>query len=437
MPLFLSSAKRDIFVKMESKLLIFGAKVWLDGALVKRDVVVSEGKVERIAERIDATSDMVEMDGRGKVLLPGLVDMHVHLREPGFSYKETISSGSRAAAAGGFTTVCTMPNLNPAPDTVENLQAQLDIIERDAVIEVLPYATITTARKGEELVDYAALAPRVAGFSDDGTGVQSADVMEAAMKGVAATGKMVAAHCEVESLLNGGYIHDGEWCAAHGHKGICSESEWAEVERDIEIAERTGCHLHVCHISTKESVALIREAKKRGVKVSCETAPHYLAMCDEDLRDEGRFKMNPPLRSRADMEALREGLADGTIDVVATDHAPHSAEEKSRGLAGSAMGVVGIETSLAAIYTFMVAGGVIDFGRMVEVMADAPRRLLGLKGGLVEGEKADLTLVDFEKEFSVCPEEFLSCGKATPFEGMRLRGEVVCTIAGGKVVYER
>ncbi len=411
--------------------------MWLNGALVKRDVVISDGKVERVAERIDATGDMVEMDGRGKVLLPGLVDMHVHLREPGYSYKETILSGSRAAAAGGFTTVCTMPNLNPAPDTMENLQAQLDIIERDAVIEVLPYATITTARKGEELVDYTALAPKVAGFSDDGTGVQSAEVMEEAMRGVAATGKMVAAHCEVESLLNGGYIHDGEWCKAHGHKGICSESEWAEVERDIEIAERTGCHLHVCHISTKESVALIREAKKRGVRVSCETAPHYLAMCDEDLRDEGRFKMNPPLRSRADMEALREGLADGTIDVVATDHAPHSAEEKSRGLTGSAMGVVGIETSLAAIYTFMVAGGVIDFGRMVEVMADGPRRLLGLKGGLVEGERADLTLVDFEKEFSVCPEEFLSCGKATPFEGMRLRGEVVCTIAGGKVVYER
>lgn len=411
--------------------------MWLGGALVKRDVVISDGKVERIAERIDATDDMVEMDGRGKILLPGLVDMHVHLREPGYSYKETILSGSRAAAAGGFTTVCTMPNLNPAPDTVENLQAQLDIIERDAVIEVLPYATITTARKGEELVDYAALAPRVAGFSDDGTGVQSAKVMEEAMKGVAATGKMVAAHCEVESLLNGGYIHDGEWCRAHGHKGICSESEWAEVERDIEIAERTGCHLHVCHISTKESVALIREAKKRGVKVSCETAPHYLAMCDEDLRDEGRFKMNPPLRSRADMEALRKGLADGTIDVIATDHAPHSAEEKGRGLAGSAMGVVGIETSLAATYTFMVASGVIDFGRMVEVMADAPRRLLGLKGGLIEGERADVTLVDFNKEFSVCPEEFLSCGRATPFEGMRLHGEVVCTIAGGKVVYER
>lgn len=411
--------------------------MWLGGALVKRDVVVSDGKVERIAEYIEATDDMVEMDGRGKILLPGLVDMHVHLREPGFSYKETILSGSRAAAAGGFTTVCTMPNLNPAPDTVENLQAQLDIIERDAVIEVLPYATITKARKGDELIDYAALAPRVAGFSDDGTGVQSTEVMEEAMKAVAATGKMVAAHCEVESLLNGGYIHDGEWCRAHGHKGICSESEWAEVERDIEIAERTGCHLHVCHISTKESVALIREAKKRGVKVSCETAPHYLAMCDEDLRDEGRFKMNPPLRSRADMEALRKGLADGTIDVIATDHAPHSAEEKGRGLAGSAMGVVGIETSLAAIYTFMVASGVIDFGRMVEVMADAPRRLLGLKGGLIEGERADVTLVDFNKEFSVCPEEFLSCGRATPFKGMRLHGEVVCTIAGGKVVYER
>ena len=411
--------------------------MWLGGALVKRDVVVSDGKVERIAEYIEATDDMVEMDGRGKVLLPGLVDMHVHFREPGFSYKETILSGSRAAAAGGFTTVCTMPNLNPAPDTMENLQAQLDIIERDAVIEVLPYATITKARKGDELIDYAALAPKVAGFSDDGTGVQSAEVMEQAMKAVAATGKMVAAHCEVESLLNGGYIHDGEWCKAHGHKGICSESEWAEVKRDIEIAERTGCHLHVCHISTKESVELIREAKKREVKVSCETAPHYLAMCDEDLRDEGRFKMNPPLRSRADMEALREGLVDGTIDVVATDHAPHSAEEKGRGLAGSAMGVVGIETSLAAIYTFMVASGVIDFGRMVEVMADAPRRLLGLKGGLVEGERADMTLVDFGKEFSVCPEEFLSCGRATPFEGMRLHGEVICTIAGGKVVYER
>lgn len=411
--------------------------MWLGGALVKRDVVVSDGKVERIAEYIEATDDMVEMDGRGKVLLPGLVDMHVHFREPGFSYKETILSGSRAAAAGGFTTVCTMPNLNPAPDTMENLQAQLDIIERDAVIEVLPYATITKARKGDELVDYAALAPKVAGFSDDGTGVQSAEVMEQAMKAVAATGKMVAAHCEVESLLNGGYIHDGEWCKAHGHKGICSESEWAEVKRDIEIAERTGCHLHVCHISTKESVELIREAKKRGVRVSCETAPHYLAMCDEDLRDEGRFKMNPPLRSRADMEALREGLVDGTIDVVATDHAPHSAEEKGRGLAGSAMGVVGIETSLAAIYTLMVASGVIDFGRMVEVMADAPRRLLGLKGGLVEGERADMTLVDFGKEFSVCPEEFLSCGRATPFEGMRLHGEVICTIAGGKVVYER
>ena len=422
---------------MERKLLIFGAKLWIDGALVKRDVLVSDGKIEHIAERIDATEDMVEFDARGLVMLPGLVDMHVHLREPGYSYKETIRSGSMASAAGGFTTVCTMPNLNPAPDSVENLQVQLDLIEKDAVIEVLPYATITTARKGEQIVDFAALAPKVAGFSDDGTGVQSAEVMEKAMAKVAATGKLLAAHCEVESLLNGGYIHDGEWCAAHGHKGICSESEWAEVKRDIEIAERTGCRLHVCHISTKESVELIREAKKRGVKVTCETAPHYLALCDEDLKEEGRFKMNPPLRGRADMEALREGLADGTIDVIATDHAPHSAEEKGRGLAGSAMGVVGIETSLAAVYTFMVAGGIIDFGRMIEVMATTPRQLLGLKGGLVVGERADLTLVNFEKEFSVTPSEFLSCGKATPFEGMRLRGEVVYTIAGGKVAFEK
>lgn len=418
-------------------LLISGAKVWLEGSFVQRDVLVEDGRIVEISDHITPREGIRTVEASGKMLLPGLVDMHVHLREPGYGYKETIYSGTRASARGGFTVVCPMPNLNPAPDSLENIKEQFDIIERDAIIEVLPYATITTARQGEECVDYQTLAPFVAGFSDDGTGVQSAERMEEAMRGVAATGKILAAHCEVESLLRGGYIHEGEWAKAHGHRGICSESEWAEVKRDIEIAERTGCHLHCCHISTKESVELIREAKRRGVKVTCETAPHYLALCDEDMREEGRFKMNPPLRAREDMEALRKGVADGTIDVIATDHAPHSAEEKSRGLQKSAMGVVGIETSLAAIYTFMVAGHFITLERLVEIMSVTPRRLLGLGDGIKRGEVIDATLVDFGSEFTVDPADFLSKGKSTPLEGMRLRGEVLLTIAKGKIAYEK
>lgn len=418
-------------------MLLTGAKVWYEGGFTTCDVLVEEGRLVKVADCIAPTEGVRVVEAGGKYLLPALVDMHVHLREPGYSYKETIASGTAAAAKGGFSTVCPMPNLNPAPDTLEHLKEQLSIVERDAVINVMPYATITTARKGDECVDYKALAPFVAGFSDDGTGVQSEAVMERAMEGIAPTGKLLAAHCEVESLLNGGYIHDGEWCKAHNHKGICSESEWGEVKRDIELAEKTGCRLHVCHISTKESVELIREGKKRGVKVTCETAPHYLALCDEDMREEGRFKMNPPLRSRADMEALREGVADGTIDVIATDHAPHSAEEKSKGLEKSAMGVVGIETSLAATYTFMVGGGVISLERLVEIMSLAPRRLLGIGGGIVLGEMLDATLVDLNKEFCVEPATFFSMGKSTPFEGMRLRGEVLMTIANGRLVYEK
>lgn len=418
-------------------MLITGAKVWCEGGFATCDVLVEEGRLVRIADNIAPIDGVRVVEAAGKYLLPALVDMHVHLREPGYSYKETIASGTAAAAKGGFSMVCPMPNLNPAPDTLAHLKEQLSIVERDAVIGVMPYATITTARKGDECVDYEALAPYVAGFSDDGTGVQSEEVMERAMNGVAPTGKILAAHCEVESLLNGGYIHDGEWCKAHNHKGICSESEWGEVKRDIELAEKTGCRLHICHISTKESVELVREGKKRGVKVTCETAPHYLALCDEDMREEGRFKMNPPLRSRADMEALREGVADGTIDVIATDHAPHSAEEKSKGLEKSAMGVVGIETSLAATYTFMVGGGVISLERLVEIMSLTPRRLLGIGGGIVLGEMLDATLVDLNKEFCVEPAKFLSMGKSTPFEGMRLRGEVLMTIANGRLAYEK
>lgn len=350
--------------------------------------------------------------------LPGLTDVHVHFREPGFSYKETIATGSRAARRGGFSTVCTMPNLSPVPDSVENLEKQLDIIRRDAVVQVLPYASITRERKGRELVDYEALASLVCGFSDDGSGVQDEEMMRLAMRGIARTGKVLAAHCEVNSLLRGGYIHDGEYCRRNAHKGICSESEWREIERDIRLADETGCKLHICHISTAESVELIRNAKKAGIAVTCETGPHYLAFCDEDLKDEGRWKMNPPIRSGRDRDALLQGVADGTIDCIATDHAPHSADEKSRGLAGSAMGVVGLETALAAAYTFLVKPGIITLDKLMDLMCHNPRRIFGIEGDTGEIE------VDFDSSFIVDPATFESMGKATPFDGMELWGVI-------------
>ncbi len=400
------------------------------------DILISGGKIVEIAPHIDSPQDCCEVRADGLTVIPGLVDVHVHLREPGFSYKETIATGTAAAAAGGFTTVCPMPNLNPAPDSPENLECQLGIIRKDAKIETIPYATITRSRLGAEPVDYAALSPFVAGFSDDGSGVQDKETMRKAMEGIAKTGKILAAHCEVNSLLRKGYIHDGEYARAHGHRGICSESEWREIERDIRLSEETGCRLHICHISTAESVDLIRRAKERGVKVTCETGPHYLAFCDEDMQEDGRFKMNPPLRSRRDLEALRAGAADGTIDVIATDHAPHSAEEKSKGLEKSAMGVIGLETSLAAVYTYMVKTGVISFERMIEMMATTPRCLFGFAGGLTPGNRADLSLVDFNREWNVNPADLLSMGKSTPFEGVTLTGKVMLTIAGGIPVYD-
>lgn len=416
-------------------IIITGANVWCDGKFITADVSIHDRRVANVGEPMLQTFKGTIIDGSGKYLVPGLVDMHVHFREPGYSYKETIRTGSQAGAAGGFTTVCTMPNLNPAPDDVDNLKRQLDIIRLDACIDVLPYATITKKRMGHELVDYRMLAPWVAGFSDDGTGVQDEEVMRRAMEGIAPTGKILAAHCEVESLLNGGYIHDGDYCRANGHREICSESEWGEVERDIRLAEETGCRLHVCHISTKESVALIRDAKKRGVKVTCETGPHYLTFCDEDLQEEGRFKMNPPIRSREDRDALRQGIIDGTIDVIATDHAPHSASEKSKGLEKSAMGVVGLETAFAAVYTTMVEPGLISLERLIELMAVNPRKILGLPGadGINPGDKADLTLIDPGLSRTVDPSLFRSMGRATPYDGLPLRAWPVLTISNGEI----
>lgn len=392
---------------------------------------------DRIAEDTPATAADRTVDLGSRHLVPGLVDVHVHLREPGFPHKETIATGTAAAARGGYTTVCAMPNLNPAPDTPEHLRVQTDLIARDAAVRVLPYASITMGQRGcGELVNFGALAPHVIGFSDDGRGVQSAELMEEAMRRAAAVNRPIVAHCEVNDLLRGGYIHDGAYCRVHGHKGICSESEWRQVERDITLAEKTGCQYHVCHVSTRESVELVRRAKSRGLRVSCETAPHYLLLCDEDLREEGRYKMNPPLRSRADRDALVAGIADGTIDVIATDHAPHTAEEKARGLAGSAMGIVGLECAFPLLYKYLVLSGTIGLERLVALMSENPRRIFGLGDGLEPGAAADFTVLDLGAQYEIDPAEFRSKGRATPFAGWPVQGRAVLTAVGGRVVYD-
>jgi len=366
------------------------------------------------------------------VALLGFCDVHVHFREPGFSYKGTVFAGSRAAARGGYTAVCTMPNLDPVPDTADNKKLQLDIIERDSVIDVYPLASITVGEKGERLSDMEELAEYAIGFSDDGRGVQSEEMMMAAMQRAKSLGKIIVAHCEDNSLLHGGYIHDGEYARTHGHRGICSESEWGPIKRDIELIRRTGCSYHVCHISTKESVRLIRAAKAEGLDITCETAPHYLIFDDSDLREDGRFKMNPPIRSAEDREALIEGIIDGTIDMIATDHAPHSKEDKSKGLSGSAFGVVGLETAFPALYTHLVKPGIITLERLEELLAVNPRRRFGIP--MKEG---DITVWCLDDEFTVDPDEFLSLGRATPFTGMKLFGKSYLTTHGGKAVFKR
>ena len=365
------------------------------------------------------------------VALPGFCDVHVHFREPGFSYKEKISTGSAAAAHGGYTAVCTMPNLDPVPDSVGSLRIQRDIIARDSVIDVLPYGSITVGERGERLSDLEGMAADVVAFSDDGRGVQSEAMMREAMTRAKALGKLIVAHCEDNSLLHGGYIHDGRYCREHGHRGICSESEWGPIKRDIELCRQTGCGYHVCHISTKESVALIREAKEQGVNITCETAPHYLVMDDSDLQEDGRFKMNPPLRDKADREALIQGIRDGAIDMIATDHAPHSAEEKSRGLEKSAFGIVGIETAFPVLYTKLVKTGVITIERLMELLVINPRKRFNIP------MNNGYSVWDLDREFTVNPGEFLSMGRATPFEGWKLNGVCLLTVKDGRVVYRK
>ena len=362
-------------------------------------------------------------------IFPGFCDVHVHFREPGFSYKETIASGSRAAARGGYTAVCAMPNLNPVPDSPDHLAPQQELIRNTAAIHVYPYGAISIGEAGQELADLEGLAPEVIAFSDDGKGVQDPEMMKAAMRTAKRLGKVIAAHCEDNSLLRGGYIHDGAYARAHGHKGICSESEWGPIARDVRLAAETGCAYHVCHISCKESVEIIRQAKRQGVDVTCETAPHYLLLNENDLQEEGRFKMNPPLRSREDQEALLEGLLDGTIDMIATDHAPHSAEEKSKGLAGSAFGIVGIETAFPLLYTGLVKPGVLSLERLVDLLSTNPRQRFHIPLG------ADFTVWDLNQSYPIDPKDFLSQGKATPFEGRNVFGKCVMTVLDNSPVY--
>ena len=383
--------------------------------------------ISKISEMMAATS----VSASEYSVFPGFCDVHVHFREPGFSYKETIITGSKASARGGYTAVCTMPNLNPVPDSVEHLQRQLTLIEDGAAIHIYPYGAITVGQKGESLADLEGMAHKVIAFSDDGRGVQNDDMMRQAMLRAKKLDKMIVAHCEVNDLLHGGYIHDGEYAAKHGHKGICSASEYLQVTRDLQLAEETGCKYHVCHISTKETVDLIRKAKARGVDVTCETGPHYLVMNDNDLQEDGRFRMNPPIRSEADRQALVEGIVDGTIDMIATDHAPHSAEEKSKGLAGSAFGVVGIETAFPVLYTHLVLPGIITLEKLIELLAINPRKRFNIPLG------NDFTVWDLNKEITVDPTDFLSMGKATPFAGWKLKGECVLTVCDDAVVYRK
>ncbi len=409
------------------KTLLRDALVYENGMMKKQNMVFDGTCVCPVSGDLFAFDFSRIIDNT--VIIPGFCDVHVHLREPGFSYKETIKTGTAAAARGGYTAVCSMPNLSPAPDSVENLKLQLDIIERDARIKVIPYGTITVGEHGKQLADLEGMAPDVVGFSDDGRGVQSDEMMLSAMERAKALGRPIVAHCEDNTLLFGGYIHDGDYAREHGHRGICSASEYKQIERDIELVKKTGVKYHVCHVSAKESFEAIRRAKREGVDITCETGPHYLTMDDSNLKEEGRFKMNPPLRGKEDREAAVSALLDGTVDMIATDHAPHSADEKSRGLEKSAMGVVGIETSFAVLYTKLVREGIISLERLVELMSINPRKRFGIDSDI------GYTVFEVGTEYEIDPQDFLSMGKATPFEKEKVYGKCLLTYYEGKIVY--
>ncbi len=418
--------------------VISGAKVYQNGYFQKLDILLLNGIISELAPRISVSSGDEVFHFDGCYLIPGFADVHVHLREPGFSYKETIASGTLAAARAGYSVVCAMPNLSPPPDTPEHLAEELRIIRKDAKVRVKPYACITMGQAGGgTLVDFASLAPNAFAFSDDGRGVQDEATMREAMRRVRDVGGMIAAHCEDNALLHGGYIHDGEYARLHGHRGICSESEYGQIARDIALVRETGCRYHVCHISTKQSVELIRAAKKEGLPITCETGPHYLTLTDMDLREDGRFKMNPPIRSMQDRDALIAGLLDDTIDVIATDHAPHSKEEKSRGLEKSTMGIPGLETAFPVLYTRLVRTGILSLERLIEKMAVAPRKIFDLGAPIAVGIPADFTVLELETPYKIRQENFATHGFGSPFEGMEVYGQVLLNIVNGSIVWQR
>ncbi|MBP1740875.1 MAG: pyrC 2 [Deltaproteobacteria bacterium] len=418
------------------KYLFSGATVCTADGISRCDILVDHGKVAAISPLLSSGDDVVVIDAKEYYLFPGFVDVHVHLREPGFSFKETFASGTMAAARGGYTTVCTMPNLSPAPDSLEHLEVQLALIRSGAKVHVHPYGTITVGEKGRNLADLEDMAPYVVGFSDDGRGVQADGLMELAMRKTKKLSKIIVAHCEDEALVRGGYIHEGAYAKAHGHLGICSESEWRQVARDLELVRKTGCAYHVCHVSTKESVALLRQAKAEGLDVTCETAPHYLVLTEEDLQEEGRFKMNPPLREREDQDALLEGLLDGTIDMIATDHAPHGAEEKDKGLKGSLMGVVGLETAFPVLYTKLVKTGRVPLPQLIRWLSENPARRFGIGSHMAVGMPADITLFDLNRDYIIDPSEFQTQGRSTPFTGLQVWGRCKLTMVDGTIVWE-
>ena len=417
--------------------LLKGGMVYQRGKFSAADIAIRKGTVEAAAEQISPRPGDRVLDVPNCFIIPGFVDVHVHLREPGFVYKETVETGTMAAARGGYTTVCAMPNVKPAPDTPKNLKPELQAIRHSAKIEVLPYGCITMGQQGKgELADFGGLAPYVCGFSDDGRGVQDEELMEMAMLAVRKTGKLIAAHCEDESLLRGGYIHDGPYARMNGHAGICSESETAQVKRDLRLAAKTGCPYHVCHVSAKETVQAIREAKRAGINVTCETAPHYLLLTDMDLQEDGRFKMNPPIREKADRDALIEGILDGTVDMIVTDHVPHSDVEKEKGLEGSLMGVVGLECAFRVLYSKLVREQkILTLEKLVELMSLNPRKRFQIAGGVEPGQRADITVIDPEKTGIIDPDAFYSMGRATPFEGWETTGDIKMTIKEGTVVW--
>ena len=418
--------------------LLTGGMIYQNGQITRADMEIKNGRIENINNNINH-KNLKKLDVSGCIITPGFMDLHVHLRSPGFEYKENIKTGTQAAAAGGYVIVCAMPNLNPVPDSIENLRVELDLIEKDSCVKVLPYGAITKGEKGAELSDMDALSPYVVGFSDDGRGVQDENMMLKAMKRVKELNKFIAAHCEDESLLYKNWaVHDGILAKKFDLIGNRSESEWRQVERDLKLVEQTGCPYHVCHVSTKESVDLIREAKSRGLPVTCETGPHYLVLCDEDLQDDGRFKMNPPIRTKRDQEALITGLQDGVIDCIATDHAPHSIQEKSKGLKASLNGIIGMETAFPALYTRLVKPGVISLERLLNAMCVRPREIAGLSdGNFNTGERADLAVLDLNLNYKINPDKFYSMGRSTPFDGWSVNAAVMMTIYNGEIVYQR